>query len=116
MSPFGPNSRSNKWRYCIRLASETSCQEVEMIADWHRLCGVAVEYAFPLRVPVLVALLTAFLPWIAFKTAARSLLRGLFDLTPASLFAVALAAMAASGSACATAHLVLQNGAGRFGI
>ena len=58
-----------------------------------------------MRVPLLVAAALVALPLIAFRTGARSLLRGMFDLTPASLFMVTVTALAASGGAC----VVLRN-------
>ncbi len=67
------------------------------------------EYAVLLRVPVLVALVLMALPFIAFLTPARSLLRGLFDLTPPSIFVVALAVELAAGAACMTAYIVLAD-------
>lgn len=74
------------------------------------------EYGGLMRVPLLTAALLLFLPAISFLTGARSLLRGLFDLTPASTFVVTLAAMALSGTACSTANLVMNHGGARAGI
>ncbi len=75
-----------------------------------------VEYAMLLRVPLLACVLLFALPFIAFFTGARSLLRGLFDLTPFSLFVVSLTALSVSGSACATGFIVLAQGSDRFRI
>ncbi|HEU4837753.1 MAG TPA: patatin-like phospholipase family protein [Pyrinomonadaceae bacterium] len=72
------------------------------------------EYAVLLRVPLILALLLVALPFIAFFSGAKTLLRGLFDLTPLSLFVVTLATLAVSGTACATASLIRNNAHARF--
>ena len=78
-------------------------------APWREVA----EYAILLRVPLLLALLLVVLPVIAF-TAAKSLLQGLFDLTPLSLFTVALTAFTVAGTCCMTAYLVLAHAPERF--
>ena len=74
------------------------------------------EYAVLMRVPLAVALLLVLLPFISFFTGARSLLHGLFDLTPLSLFVVTLTSFAVAGTACMTACIILAHGAERIGI
>lgn len=74
------------------------------------------EYIILMRVPLIIALLLAVLPVLAFRTGARSLLRGLFDLTPLSLFAVTLTTVAVAGMVCTSAYIVLNDGYLRFGI
>jgi hypothetical protein len=78
--------------------------------------SVIAEYAVLLRIPLLLVALLLLLPVVAFFTAAKSLLRGLFDLTPLSLFVVTLTTLALSGSACMIAYLILAHGAERFNI
>ncbi|HLK66121.1 MAG TPA: hypothetical protein VKU19_21955 [Bryobacteraceae bacterium] len=75
-----------------------------------------LQYLFVLRVPLLIGLLLIALPLIAFFTPVRTLLRGLFDLTPASLFVVTLTAFAVSGMVCVTASTVWLHGPERFRI
>lgn len=72
------------------------------------------EYAVLLRVPLLLVLTLLALPFIAFFTSAKMLLRGLFDLTPLSLFVVTIATLAVSGTACVTASIILNNAHLRF--
>jgi hypothetical protein len=52
----------------------------------------AIEYALLMRVPVLTGLLLFLLPWLVNFKAARSLLLGLFDVTPLGVVAVTLGA------------------------
>ncbi|MGA2591341.1 MAG: patatin-like phospholipase family protein [Bryobacteraceae bacterium] len=78
--------------------------------------SVAAEYAFLMRVPLLVGVLLLALPFLAFFTGARSLLQGLFDLTPWSLFVATLASMAVSGAVCMAAYIVLKNAYLRVGV
>ena len=77
---------------------------------------LAVQYAFLLRVPLIAAVVLVALPFAAFFTPARSLLRGLFDLTPASLFMVSLTALSAAAASCMTAEIVLATASLRFRI
>jgi hypothetical protein len=72
------------------------------------------EYAVLLRVPLLLALVLLALPFIAFFSGAKTLLRGLFDLTPLSLFVVTITTLAVSGTACVTASIILNNANARF--
>jgi len=72
------------------------------------------EYAVFLRVPLFLALVLVALPFIAFFTGAKTLLRGLFDLTPLSLFVVTITTLAVSGTACVTASIILNNANARF--
>lgn len=72
-------------------------------------------YVVLLRVPLLVAALLFLLPFVAFFTPSRALLRGLFDLTPWSVFVVALTVLAAAGSTAMAADIVLADGRLRFG-
>jgi Patatin-like phospholipase len=74
------------------------------------------EYAVLMRVPLLTAGLLVALPFLAFSTGARSLLRGLFDLTPLSLFVVTLTTFALAGTACMTSYLILAHASERMGI
>ena len=78
--------------------------------------GTAAAYIALMRVPLLTAVLLIALPFLSFHTGARSLLRGLFDLKPASLFIVTLAALAVSGTASMTGYLVLNDAHARFGV
>jgi hypothetical protein len=73
-------------------------------------------YGVVMRVPILIGVLLVALPFIAFFTGARSLLRGLFDLTPWSLFAVTLTSLAVAGTACMNASIVLHHASQRFGV
>jgi hypothetical protein len=66
-------------------------------------------------VSLLTAIILVALPFIAFFTGARSLVRGLFDLTPWSVFVVSLTTLAAAASAAMAAHIVLADGHLRFG-
>ena len=75
---------------------------------------LTAEYIVLLRVPLSLALILLALPFIAFFSGAKTLFRGLFDLTPLSLFVVTITALAASGTACATASLILNNAHARF--
>ena len=77
---------------------------------WH----LTAEYAVLLRVPLLIGLLLLTLPLIAFFSNAKTLLRGLFDLTPLSLFVVTISALAVSGTVCVTASIILKNASARF--
>jgi hypothetical protein len=72
-------------------------------------------YGVLLRVPLITAILLLTLPIIAFF-AAPSLLRGLFDLTPWSVFVVSLTTLAAAGSAVMASHIVFAGGPLRFGL
>jgi hypothetical protein len=74
---------------------------------------VVFEYAILMRVPLLAAATLIALPVIAFFTPARTLLRGLFDVTPLGLIAVVLATIAASGAICMSSLIVLKNAAER---
>jgi len=67
-------------------------------------------------VPLILIVLLLSLPFVSFCTGAKSLLRGLFDLTPLSMFVVTLTTMALSGTACMTAYLILRHGGERIGI
>ena len=75
--------------------------------------GELVQYLFFLRIPELIALLLVALPIIAF-TVAKGLLRGLFDLTPLSLFAVTLTCLAVAGTATMNASVILLHAGERF--
>jgi hypothetical protein len=75
----------------------------------------AALYVILMRVPILIALTLVALPLLAFFTGARTLLKGLFDLSPASLFVVTLSSMAVAGTACSTASIVLSHASERFG-
>lgn len=75
---------------------------------------VGAEYAVLARVPLLLGVFLFSLPFIAFLTGARTLLRGLFDLTPPSLFVVTLTSLGAAGTACMTAYIVLRDGYERY--
>ncbi len=77
---------------------------------------LVAEYAVLMRVPLLTGALLLTLPFIAFFTGARSLLRGMFDLTPWSLFAVTLTSLAVAGTACMNASIVLRHASQRFGV
>lgn len=70
---------------------------------------IVIAYGVLLRVPLLLALLLVTLPAAAFLTGARSLLRGLFDLPPLSLFTVTLTALAVAGTICESAFLILAH-------
>lgn len=78
--------------------------------------GVLAEYAVFLRVTLLLGAILIALPFIAFYSGAKTLLRGLFDLTPLSLFVVTIAALAVAGTICMTASVIIKNGTARFGV
>jgi hypothetical protein len=67
-----------------------------------------------LRVPLLVALVLILLPYLAVLTSARSLLAGLFDLTPRGFYFASLAAIAASWAVLFTSRLILSAAPHRF--
>ena len=67
--------------------------------------SVAAEYIALLRSPLLSVCSAALLPILAFFTGARALLRGLFDVTPAGMLALALAAVATGGTVAACVRL-----------
>lgn len=75
--------------------------------------GAVVQYLVALRVPLFVALFLLVLPVISF-TAAKSLLRGLFDLTPGGIFSVTLATFAVAGAVTANASVILHHASQRF--
>ena len=77
---------------------------------------LTAEYAVLMRVPLLLAAVLLVLPLIAFFTPAKRLLRGLFDLTPLSLFVVTLTTLAVAGTACVTAWIILNNAWARFHV
>jgi hypothetical protein len=64
------------------------------------------EYAVLFRVPLLIGIIVIALPFLAFFSSARSLLKGLFDVTPPSMFAVTLAAAAVGGTVSNNARLI----------
>jgi hypothetical protein len=64
------------------------------------------EYAILFRVPLLTGLIVIALPVLAFFSPARTLLKGLFDVTPLSMFAVTLAAAAVGGTVSTNAHII----------
>lgn len=66
------------------------------------------------RVPLLVGLLLILLPYLAVFTSARSLLAGLFDLTPRGFYFASLAAIAASWAVLFTSRLILSAAPRRF--
>jgi len=74
------------------------------------------EYAFLIHVPLLLAAFLVVLPPVAFFTPAKSLLKGLFDLTPLGLAAVTLASVAVAGTACMNAPVVLFHAYQRFDL
>ena len=76
----------------------------------------AATYVVLMRVPLLVGAALFLLPFLAFFTAARSLLKGLFDLTPRSLFMVTLASLAVAGTVYRTASIILLHAPERFGV
>lgn len=78
--------------------------------------GESAQYTVFLRVPLLLGLVLLALPFVAFFSGAKTLLRGLFDLTPLSLFVVTLAALATAGTVCTTASVIIKNGAARLGV
>jgi hypothetical protein len=67
-----------------------------------------------LRVPFLVGLVLILLPYLAVLTSARSLLAGLFDLTPRGFYFASLAAIAASWAVLFTSRLILSAAPHRF--
>lgn len=74
-----------------------------------------VSYAMHMRVPLIVAIVLIGLPFIAFFTAARPLLAGLFDVTPRGMLGVTLAAMASAETVAATARLIWVRSHDRLG-
>jgi hypothetical protein len=78
--------------------------------DWVQI----LRYLVLLRVPLLVALLLIVLPYAAVFTSARSLLGGLFDLTPRGFFFANLAAIAAGWAVLFTSRLIVSAAHDRF--
>ena len=78
--------------------------------------GVIAGYLVLLRVPVFTGALLLALPLLSFFTGARSLLRGLFDLTALSLFVVTLTALAVAGAATMNGSVVLLHAYQRFHV
>jgi hypothetical protein len=78
------------------------------------------EWAFPLqylsllRVPLLIGLALILLPYLAVFTGARSLLAGLFDVTPRGFFLVTVAAIAVGWTVLFTSRLILNAAPHRF--
>jgi len=72
--------------FLLRIAHSCPYALVSNTCQFRGVCGqVRVRHARA----ILAAALLFILPLLAFRTGARLVLRGLFDLTPASLFAVA---------------------------
>jgi hypothetical protein len=65
-----------------------------------------LEYAVLFRIPLLVGVSTILLPLLAFFSPLRSLLKGLFDVTPLSMLAVTLAAAAVGGTVSNNARII----------
>lgn len=78
--------------------------------------AIAGEYALLTRIPLVIGALLFALPFLVFFTGARSLLRGLFDLTPPSLFVVTLTSLGVAGMVCMNSYIVLSDGWLRFGL
>jgi len=75
---------------------------------------LALQILSLLRVPFLVGLVLILLPYLAVFTSARSLLAGLFDLTPRGFYFASLAAIAASWAVLFTSRLILSAAPRRF--
>jgi hypothetical protein len=73
-----------------------------------------LRYLDLLRVPILVSLILFLLPCLAVFTSARSLLAGLFDLTPRGFYLVNVAALAVSWTVLFTARQILFTAHHRF--
>jgi hypothetical protein len=73
-----------------------------------------ISYAMVLRVPLFFAALLFVLPFIAFRTSARSLLAGLFDLTPGGMLVVTLAALATGETIASSARVIWLHSSDRL--
>lgn len=85
-----------------------------LVALYPHSWRVTAEYVVFLRVPLILGVLILALPFIAFFSGAKTLLRGLFDLTPLSLFVVTLTSFAVAGAVCVAASIILSNSQERF--
>ncbi len=75
---------------------------------------LVLRYLDLLRVPILISLILVLLPCLAVFTSARSLLAGLFDLTPRGFYLVNVAALAVSWTVLFTARQILATAHHRF--
>ncbi len=75
-----------------------------------------LTYAYLIRFPLLTAAALAGLPYLAFRTGARSLLENLFDLSPFGVALVTMTALLAAWSVMVTARLALIYSNERFGV
>jgi hypothetical protein len=77
-----------------------------MPAEFPDTAYALLSYTMILRVPLLVGLFLIAFPIVAFRTSARSLLAGLFDVGPLGMLGVALAACAAGEAVAANARVI----------
>jgi hypothetical protein len=68
---------------------------------------MVLRYLDLLRVPVLIGLVLVLLPCVAVFTGARSLLAGLFDVTPRGFYFASLGAIAVSWTVMVTTRIIL---------
>lgn len=72
--------------------------------------------AYLIRFPLLTAAALFGIPYAAFFTGARSLLKNLFDLSPVAIMIVTVTALLAAWSVMVTARLTLTYSGERFGV
>ena len=76
------------------------------MADVGAWFATVVEYALLMRVPLVTGALLVLLPWIATRKGVRDLLLGLFDVTPAGLAGVAVAATSVAAIVSDNARII----------
>lgn len=103
----------------VRLKAIGTSRRGEIV----RRLGAAVPYFYLLRFPLVFSLVLVCFPLVAFKTAASSLLAGIFDLADASpfnngckMFLVALLSLMVAWTIMETFWLVLLYAHERFGV
>jgi hypothetical protein len=83
------------------------------MADFGAWLTTVVEYALLMRVPLITGAVLVLLPWIATRKSTRNLLLGLFDVTPAGLAGVALAATSVAGIVSDNARIIYLHSSDR---
>src|SRR5665213_2668597 len=76
------------------------------MAEFGAVLTSVAEYALLMRVPLITGVVLVLLPVIATRKGFRALLLGLFDVTPASLIALALAATSVAGIVSDNARII----------
>src|SRR5581483_10194273 len=88
---------------------------VKLVRNLPRVAAL-LPYAYILRIPLLTAAILIGLSYVAFFTAARSVLENLFDLKSEGIFWVTMAAFLAAWTVMATLRLTLLYGGRRFRV